>query len=59
VEAGMDLSTSKTKVAIFTKKETKSNPNQLRNERLEITQNYKYLGMEFNEKLNLEACTMK
>ena len=37
------------------------NPSQIifKNEPLEVTHNYKYLGLEFNEWLNWESCTRK
>lgn len=54
----MKVNIDKTKVVKFSlKKKTTQAQIRLKNELLEIVQNYKYLRLEFNERMNWDSCT--
>lgn len=59
-EVGMEVNVDKTKVVVFSLKRKTAKPQiKFNKELLDIMQSYKYLGLEFNERLNWEQCTKK
>ena len=60
-EVGMQVNTSKTKVMIFSLKKNRGIQDEFLFEGnpLEIVEEYKYLGIDFHNKLNWDTCKSK
>ena len=60
-EVGMQVNTSKTKIMIFSLKKNKGIQDDFlfENSPLEIVEEYKYLGIDFHNKLNWDTCRSK
>ena len=59
-EVGMQVNTSKTKVIVFSLRKNQRDADfQFEGNTLEIVEEYKYLGIDFNNKLNWETCRAK